>query len=113
MNLEKAPAPQAPSAQEEAGAVPGNEAAAERALLNRELGLLEFNRRVLAQAQDAEVPLLERLRFLCITGSNLDEFFEIRVAGLKAQADLGAEGIGPDGLHRARCSRRYRARPTN
>jgi polyphosphate kinase len=98
MTMEKAPAPQAPSAQEEAGAGFGNDAAAERALLNRELGLLEFNRRVLAQAQDPEVPLLERLRFLCITGSNLDEFFEIRVAGLKAQVDLGAEGIGPDGL---------------
>ena len=44
-------------------------------LLNREIGLIEFNRRVLAQAEDPAVPLLERLRFLCIVSSNLDELF--------------------------------------
>ncbi|MFN0039215.1 MAG: polyphosphate kinase 1 [Burkholderiales bacterium] len=65
--------------------------------LNRELAQLEFNRRVLAQAENADVPLLERLRFLCIVSSNLDEFFEIRVAGLKAQVELGSETPGPDG----------------
>jgi len=65
--------------------------------LNRELAQLEFNRRVLAQAEDAGVPLLERLSFLCIVSNNLDEVFEIRVAGLKAQIELSAETSGPDG----------------
>ena len=66
--------------------------------LNRELGQLEFNRRVLAQAEDATVPLLERLKYLCIVSSNLDEFFEIRVAGLKEQIKLGSVAAGADGM---------------
>jgi polyphosphate kinase len=66
--------------------------------LNQELGRLEFNRRVLEQAKDASVPLLERLRFLTICCANLDEFFEIRVAGLKQQLLLGVPTPGPDGL---------------
>ena len=67
--------------------------------LNRELGLLEFNRRVLAQAEDPSNPLLERLRYLCIVSSNLDEFFEIRVAGLKEQINLDSPSSGPDGMN--------------
>ncbi|MDE2310216.1 MAG: polyphosphate kinase 1 [Betaproteobacteria bacterium] len=67
--------------------------------LNRELGQLEFNRRVLAQAENAAVPLLERLRYLCIVSSNLDEFFEIRVAGLKEQIKLTGIPAGPDGMN--------------
>ena len=67
-------------------------------LLNRELGILEFNSRVLAQAADPKVPLLERLKFICIVSSNLDEFFEIRVAGLKEQLHNNASGLTPDGL---------------
>src|SRR5579862_9001584 len=66
--------------------------------INRELSSLEFNQRVLAQSLDPRVPLLERLKFLCISSSNLDEFFEIRVAGLKQLLELGSTQIGPDGL---------------
>ena len=65
--------------------------------LNRELGLLAFNRRVLAQAQDERVPLLERLRFLCIVSSNLDEFFEIRISGLKEQIRAKSPIVTTDG----------------
>jgi polyphosphate kinase len=65
--------------------------------LNRELGLLAFNRRVLAQAEDERMPLLERLRFLCIVSSNLDEFFEIRVSGLKEQIRANTPVVTTDG----------------
>ncbi len=80
--------------------------------LNRELGLLEFNRRVLAQAEDTQVPLLERLKYLCIVSSNLDEFFEIRVAGLKEQVRMGGLATGPDGLEATQILKRLFA-PTH
>lgn len=66
--------------------------------LNREIGILEFNRRVLAQAEDADTPLLERLRFLCIVSSNLDEFFEIRVAELKETMRVDVPAAERDGM---------------
>lgn len=66
--------------------------------VNRELSLLAFNNRVLEMAQDDSVPLLERLKFLCISSSNLDEFFEVRVGGLKQQLQLDVASVGADGL---------------
>ncbi|MFO8156232.1 MAG: polyphosphate kinase 1 [Pseudomonadota bacterium] len=66
--------------------------------INRELSLLEFNRRVLEQARDPDNPLLERLKFLCISSTNLDEFFEVRAAGLVQKAELGSVATGPDNM---------------
>jgi len=66
--------------------------------LNREISFLDFNERVLAQAKDSHVPLLERLRFLCISSTNLDEFFEIRVASLKQKAIAPVSLVDPDNL---------------
>src|ERR1700754_4183314 len=66
--------------------------------INRELSFLDFNQRVLAQTHDESLPLLERIRFLGISCSNLDEFFEIRVAGLKQRLELGSPGDSLDSL---------------
>ena len=66
--------------------------------INRELSFFEFNQRVLDQARDPSIPVLERVKFLCISCANLDEFFEIRVASLKELVEAGAIQPGPDGL---------------
>lgn len=66
--------------------------------INREQSLLEFNVRVLAQALDEQLPLLERLNYLCISCSNLDEFYEVRVASLLQMAEIDASAVGIDGL---------------
>jgi polyphosphate kinase len=65
---------------------------------NRDLSWLEFNQRVLEEAEDPRNPLLERVKFLAITASNLDEFFEIRVSGIKQQTETKSTASGPDGL---------------
>ncbi|MEQ1528648.1 MAG: polyphosphate kinase 1 [Methylococcales bacterium] len=66
--------------------------------INRDLSLLEFNKRVLAQATDEKVPLLERLNYLCISCSNLDEFYEVRVASIIEMASIDPKAVGQDGL---------------
>ncbi|HOK79020.1 MAG TPA: RNA degradosome polyphosphate kinase, partial [Verrucomicrobiota bacterium] len=70
---------------------------------NRELSWLEFNQRVLDEALDETNPLLERLKFFCIVSSNLDEFFEVRVAGIKQQIESGVSTRTPDGLTPTQC----------
>src|SRR5881396_938210 len=69
-----------------------------RNFINRELSWLEFNRRVLEEAEDPSQPLIEREKFLTIFSSNLDEFFEIRVAGIKQQIESETSEVGPDGM---------------
>ena len=78
--------------------------------INRELAALEFNFRVLAQARDPDVPVLERLRYLTIVSNNLDEYFEVRVAVLKHKHTLGAAVPGADGLSSSEILARIRER---
>jgi polyphosphate kinase len=78
--------------------------------INRELAQLEFNLRVLYQAKDERLPLLERLKFLCISSTNLDEFFEIRVAGLKQRLEVSGAPAGPDNLSPAEVLRTVQER---
>jgi polyphosphate kinase len=80
------------------GGAPAKTFSAPENFINRELSWLEFNRRVLEEAQDATQPLIERVKFLTIFSSNLDEFFEIRVAGIKQQIESETSDVGPDGL---------------
>ena len=72
-------------------------------LLNREMSWLAFNERVLDEAEDPTVPLLERVKFLSIVSNNWDEFFMIRVAGVWRQIDAGITVPGPEGLPGDQC----------
>src|SRR5438477_8416575 len=83
---------------EAVGHPPSRRFAAPENFINRELSWLQFNRRVLEEAQDATQPLIERVKFLSIFSSNLDEFFEIRVAGIKQQIESETSDVGADGL---------------
>ncbi len=78
--------------------------------LNRELSMLEFQARVLALAEDPTVPLLERAKFLAIFSGNVDEFFQVRVAGIKEQLAVGAKSTSDDGLDQVQQLRAIRAR---
>src|SRR5829696_10372544 len=77
---------------------------------NRELSWLQFNERVLELVEDDELPLLERVKFLAIYASNLDEFFMVRVAGLHDQVDAGIDARGADGLSARETLERVNAR---
>ncbi|MDQ1383331.1 MAG: polyphosphate kinase [Actinomycetota bacterium] len=78
--------------------------------LNRELSMLEFQARVLALAEDPSLPLLERAKFLAIFSGNIDEFFQVRVAGIKEQLAVGVRSTSPDGLDQVEQLRAIRAR---
>lgn len=90
---------------------PENSAATDTSrYLNRELSMLEFQARVLALAEDPSVPLLERAKFLAIFSGNVDEFFQVRVAGIKEQLAVGVRSTSPDGLDQVEQLRAIRAR---
>jgi polyphosphate kinase len=90
--------------------VVGSPALTDTRYLNRELSWLDFNARVLALAEDASLPLLERAKFLAIFSSNLDEFFQVRVSGLQEQLAAGVRSNAPDGLDQVEQLRAIRTR---
>src|SRR5690606_22063712 len=97
---EQRPAPEAVSAPADGSPeCPAVDLEATELYLNREISYLQFNLRVLDQARNARHPLLERLMFLLIFSSNLDEFYEIRISGLKKQLEFGRQRPGPDGKY--------------
>ena len=79
-------------------------------LLNRELSWLDFNERVLSLAAEIGIPLLERVKFVAISSSNLDEFFQVRVAALKDQLAAGITAPAADAVGRGRGANEVRAR---
>lgn len=107
--LESATPPAAPDTQAPEGHAPATRDFGDPTLyLNRELAQIEFNMRVMAQAEDARNPLLERLRFMCISCTNLDEFFEVRVAVLKHHFAFGGTQLGSDAMPPAELLARIR-----
>src|SRR5579863_10392901 len=103
------PAPTTTSAERRNGPEPPRPLDDPALYINRELSLIDFQRRVLEEAQDDRNPLLERLMFLSFVGSNMDEFFMVRVAGLKRQVEKGVLDAGPDGMLPAEQMRAIRA----